>query len=131
MTTLAYPGFAAGGPPAWNAIRAPKAALNPAQAVLPTAARRPPPGKAVIHAPTLTRRRLPASPVPRPTIARIAESERLGGGGAGQVCDGARIARFCLVPGRSCLPVPVRLALPGQRMEQGAGGANVGAFRGG
>jgi hypothetical protein len=30
---LAYSGFLTGVPPAWNVIRAPKAALNPLQAV--------------------------------------------------------------------------------------------------
>ena len=35
--SLAYPGFLAGVPPAWNVIRVPKAALNPVQAVLLTA----------------------------------------------------------------------------------------------
>ena len=35
--SLAYSGFLAGVPPAWNVIRAPKAALNPVQAVLLTA----------------------------------------------------------------------------------------------
>ena len=34
---LAYLGFFAGVPPAWNAIQAPKAAPNPAQAVMLTA----------------------------------------------------------------------------------------------
>jgi hypothetical protein len=35
--SLAYSGFLAGVPPAWNVIRVPKAALNPVQAVLLTA----------------------------------------------------------------------------------------------
>jgi hypothetical protein len=39
--SLAHPGFSAGVPPDWNVIRAPKAALNPVQAVLLTVACRP------------------------------------------------------------------------------------------
>jgi hypothetical protein len=69
--SLAYPGFLAGVPPAWNVIRAPKAALNPVPAVMLTVGCRAlRPLHAPWHRPDADYRTSPGS---RLAIARIAD----------------------------------------------------------